>query len=107
MIFCGAAQSIPADNNWYHVAIVANRTADTLEIYINGSVSGGTHDISSITGSLDNAASFRIFNSNGTDQFAGELDQVVAELSSDGISTRTLKVSQAFHSPLIEPSRKN
>lgn len=71
-----AAQSIPADNNWYHVAIVANRTADTLEIYINGSVSGGTHDISSITGSLDNAASFRIFNSNGTDQFAGELDEV-------------------------------
>jgi acyl transferase domain-containing protein len=34
---------------------------------------------------------------------AEAVDEVVAELNSDGVSARPLKVSRAFHSPLVEP----
>jgi hypothetical protein len=62
----------------HHLAFTVDRTADEVDIYIDGAPdSASPVDISTVTGSLENAFAFRLFTFEGvTSIFSGWLDDV-------------------------------
>ena len=72
--------ALPDDGEQHHVAIVVDRTGDTVNIYVDSVLTGGSpFDISSVTGSLASAVNFNIFATNSgssVHEVGGQLDQL-------------------------------
>lgn len=78
------------DNTWHH--IVARKTGTTrLDLYVDGKANGTPDTSISATGTLANASTFYIGDTNGTDgtdEFLGDIDEVQvyrSALSSESI----------------------
>ena len=78
------------DNTWHH--IVATKTGTTrLDLYIDGKANGTPDTSISATGTLANASTFYIGDTNGTDgtdEFLGDIDEIKvfrSALNSDAV----------------------
>jgi hypothetical protein len=56
--------AVLADDEYYHVAVVVDRTNDNLYVYVNGQTQTGfnPYSIAALTGSISNTENFRMFD---------------------------------------------
>lgn len=59
-------------NTWYHVVGVRNATAGTIRVFVNG-IPDGT---AAVSGTAGTSATFLYIGSNGSEFFAGNIDEV-------------------------------
>lgn len=69
--------AIVSNDRWHHIGISVDRTADQARVYVDKvEISGSPIDISSVTGTLANAANIRIFADEALNIFDGQIDEV-------------------------------
>lgn len=104
------------DNTWHHV--VATKTSSRLDLYIDGKPNGTADTSISATGTLENAATFYLGDTNGTDgtdEFLGDLDEVKVyrfALTSDEVKTehnrgQSLQLGAAGNNSTYQPQAAN
>jgi hypothetical protein len=72
--------ALPNDGGKHHVAITVDRIADEVRVFVDAvEVGGSPFDISTLTGSVDNANNFNVF-ANSTGGFIHEADGLVDDL---------------------------
>jgi hypothetical protein len=66
-----------ATGNWFHIAVVVNRTSKQMLLYANGSQIGTTQDITALTGSLTNTTVLEIGAMAGAPFYTGIIDEPI------------------------------